>query len=255
MDRSWYRNLKKDDEMAFHLDIFDIQHKDFAESNTYPLILCDDSSYIYKFLRGFKIDVGKIYFEKELSVVDDKIFTFTDKYLIGYWQTEQYFYNIKDSIRQDFKFIGKWDHRNSGYKSDMESSNSVSIHVRRGDYLKQKRTFGGICTEEYYRNAINYIRSQTNDVKWFVFSNDLLWCRQFFSGLDKVIFVEGNTGESSYMDMILMQHCRHHIIANSSFSWWGAWLSQRTDGITVSPHKWLNSSATRDVWAKGWIKI
>jgi hypothetical protein len=112
----------------------------------------------------------------------------------------------------------------------------------------------GICSENYYKKAIQYITENVKNPKFFVFSNDIEWSKKLFNDLD-VCYITGNDGLDSYMDMILMTFCKHHIIANSTFSWWGAVLSRESEGITIAPEKWLNTSQTHDIWMDDWIKI
>jgi hypothetical protein len=111
--------------------------------------------------------------------------------------------------------------------------------VRRGDYLKPRvrAAFGDICTAEYYREAVAYIRQKTADPVFFIFSDDIQWVKDNLP-LPGAVYVTGNTGLTGFRDMQLMSCCKHHIIANSTFSWWGAWLNQTPGKIVVAPAKW-----------------
>lgn len=236
---------------AYRLDIFSLKYNSLI-NNKFVLIIL----YLERFLKHLRLNITlvKKFEEKEVSTYDDSVFNTDKSYIVGYWQTEKYFQDFANEIRADFTYNGKWSKKNLEYRKMMQTSNSVCIHIRRGDYLNLSTIYGGICTEEYYLNAINYIRSKEKNPVFYVFTNDMEWSKQFFENESNVIFVEGNNDENSYMDMILMTYCRHHIIANSSFSWWGAWLANE-GGITIAPKKWLNTKKTPDIWCKGWIKM
>ena len=137
--------------------------------------------------------------------------------------------------------------------SEIKNSESVSLHVRRGDYLNEPM-FNGICDVKYYDLAMQKIKHMVDSPVWFIFSNDISWCRKHFTQ-ENVIFVDNNSGENSYRDMQLMSLCKHHIIANSSFSWWGAWLGEQQDAITIAPRRWIKEGQSSDIICHNWITI
>lgn len=144
-----------------------------------------------------------------------------DSYYFGYWTSYKYFEDIMQDIRRDFTFIPVLDVANQKLSNMIQSCNSVSLHIRRGDYLLEKNTmYRGICTEGYYENAIKYVQANVDNPFFFVFSNDIEWCRKNVR-VDNVVFVDINHGVDSYKDMQLMSICKHNIIANSTFSLWG----------------------------------
>ncbi len=124
-----------------------------------------------------------------------------------------------------------------------------------GDYVNHP-IHGGICTMDYYQQAIDIMKSKIVNPKFFIFSNDIEWCHSHLKLADAV-YITGNKGENSYRDMQLMSMCKHNIIANSSFSWWGAWLNNNPDKIVIAPAKWFNDPKinTRDLIPDDWIKI
>ena len=132
----------------------------------------------------------------------------------------------------------------------MGESLSVSIHVRRGDYLGAFP----VLDESYFNPAMAYFAEKYSDVRFYVFSNDIDWCRHHLIA-DKITFVDWNTGKDSPFDMWLMTQCRHNIIANSSFSWWGAWLNQNKGKQVIAPKTWFYHAETPDVYCKDWIVI
>lgn len=250
-DNTYFKHENCPPHSVFHLDIFDVKYKSVRCNLVYSLKLLIEN-YLNRY--GIGIKIVNTYKEKAVSSYDSSVFNTSSSYIVGYWQTSKYFENISEVIKQAFTYNGPWTDTNSAYRDEMTSCESVCVHIRRGDYLKAADIYGGICTEDYYRKSIKFIKDKVENPRFFVFSNDLDWCKTFFENEDNTVFVEGNDVAHSYMDMILMTYCKHHIVANSSFSWWGAWLSKE-DGITVAPGKWLNTQETPDIWCEGWIKI
>lgn len=177
------------------------------------------------------------------------VFNFRRGLLDGYWQSEKYFLPIADVIRRDFAFPEASD-CNKALAKEMAETLSVSIHVRRGDYL------GGfpVMDETYFEPAMAYFVEKYEDVHFYAFSNDIAWCRDHLKA-DKMMYVDWNTGKDSPFDMWLMTQCKHNIIANSSFSWWGAWLNRNVGKEVVAPSTWFYHVETPDVYCKNWIVI
>lgn len=176
-------------------------------------------------------------------------------YLSGYWQCEKWFDSVKEEVRRRFSFKeNDLDGTNRKLLEQIGGANSVSIHVRRGDY-NHIPLYQNICTlEGYYKPAIDFIQRQELDVQFFVLSNDIPWCREHLK-LKNAVYVDHNSGLSSYRDMHLMSLCKHNIIANSTFSWWGAWLNDNPHKIVLTPPRFLNTGAEEDIIPEGWIRI
>lgn len=179
-----------------------------------------------------------------------------DCYYDGYWQNERYFKDIRPEILQAFtpKVIS---HQNLEFCEKMKLRKCVSIHIRRGDYVNHP-LYGGICDKAYYQRAITYIQRNTNCDFYIIFSNDIEWCEKNLSDLlvsKEVTYVNWNKGKNSYQDMYLMSRCNYNIIANSSFSWWGAWLNYHEDKIVICPTKWNNIKSSKFELPQRWIKI
>jgi hypothetical protein len=178
-------------------------------------------------------------------------------YLDGYWQAEDFLANNLSILHQDFSFKSKPNSLNTKLINEMQSINSVSIHVRRGDYLKLKDVYAE-CSKTYYQNSISFFQELYPDLKFYVFSNDIEWCRKelTFKNSD-CEFINHNAGKQSFEDIRLMTNCKHNIIANSSFSWWGAILNKFLDKSVLCPENWFtNSNRNKDVYIpKNWIKI
>jgi hypothetical protein len=178
------------------------------------------------------------------------IFKFKSGYIDGYWQTEKYFSDIKPTLLNDFKFPAFNDEKNAQLLETMSKYYTVSIHVRRGDYLNGFP----LMTPEYYEKAMAVFNREYKQVFYIVLSNDVEWSKnniQFENG----VYVDWNTGRESYKDMQLMTLCNSNIIANSSFSWWGAWLNPHPDKKVIAPSVWLNDIETPDIYCENWIII
>lgn len=191
--------------------------------------------------------------EKREFSYDPNVYSKGNNYLWGYWQNETYFLNIRENLLNDFNFPNLENKKNKNTLNTIINNASISVHVRRGDYLKD-HNLGEICTSEYYRLAIAYIKKKVENPKFFIFSDDISWCRNHLFKDEDVTFIDWNTGSNSYIDMYLMSNCKHNIIANSSFSWWGAWLNNNPSKIVISPSIWIkNSELTLSL--KEWIKL
>lgn len=188
--------------------------------------------------------------EKTSYAFDPDIFQVTHAYVDGYWQSEQYFTGIRHLLLKTFTFPAFSDERNIGLLKRINENYTVSIHVRRGDYLNGFP----LMTPEYYQQAMSIFNNKFQKVFYIVLSNDLEWAKDNIK-FDEGVYVDWNTGSDSYRDMQLMTHCNSNIIANSSFSWWGAWLNNHEDKIVVAPSVWLNGVETPDIYANNWIII
>lgn len=181
----------------------------------------------------------------------------SDKFYDGYWQSYQYFDSCRDVILKEFTFpkISMEDKLNFELNERLKNEeNSVGIHIRRGDYLKNWK-YRGLCGIDYYQKAIAYILEHIKSPKFFLFSDDIDWVKENISPLLKgydVTFVNWNHSINSYKDMQLMAMCKNLIIANSSFSWWAAYLNQNNP-IVVAPEKWINSFMDFRIQYKDWI--
>jgi hypothetical protein len=159
-----------------------------------------------------------------------------ESYIQGYWADERYFKEVEDIIRKEFTLKEKLDKRNQEILKQIRLSTSVSIHVRRGDYVTNKTNAFKFIGFDYYANSIKKIKSMVSDPVFFIFSDDIAWCKENLKQtLDKAYFVDWNNGRESYKDIVLMSACKHNIIANSTFSWWGGWLNQNKNKICIKP--------------------
>ena len=178
----------------------------------------------------------------ETDMYHPEIFSFENKYLEGHWACEKYYHDILPLLREKIRFPKSQNPENARAAERMERENSVSVHIRRGDYLDPENAgmFGGICTDEYYETAMNQVREQLPDVHFYMFSDDPAYLKKHFRGTEYTI-VDWNHGADSFYDCWLMSHCRANICANSTFSFWGARLNPRTDKLMIRPAKHKNS--------------
>ena len=177
-------------------------------------------------------------------------------YLQGYWQTEKYFAKVANQVRMDFTFRQPLNAIDMALANKLTKEKSVSVHIRRGDYIKERRRADyEVCTAEYYRRAVAYIQAHVDSPVFYVFSDDPTWGQEQNIFPKDTIFVSGHEGADAYIDMQLMSLCCHHVIANSSFSWWGAWLGQHENTITLAPSTWFRYRERPDIIPDNWIKI
>ncbi len=177
-------------------------------------------------------------------------------YYEGSWQNEKYFKECSDEIRKAFTFKQQLGDKNEELLNAINATESVSIHVRRGDYLSDP-TYQGICDLPYYKNAIQYIKEHIKAPHFYIFSNDAKWCEEFIAPLcEDYTIIDWNGGIKSWADMQLMSLCNHNIVAHSSFSWWAAWLNNHDNKIVVSPKGWFNrADVTDSPQLEDWILI
>lgn len=169
-------------------------------------------------------------------------------YLSGYWQSEKYFQNITNFIREIYQPSIDLDKRNSDILNKMNKSNSISIHVRRGDYVKTPKyaSFFGAQDIEYYKKSMHFLENKFKSIKYFIFSDNPEWCETQFKNVPNKTILTHNQGDQSYLDMWLMSRCKHHIIANSTFSWWGAWLGENPGKTVIAPKRWFKDPYVKD---------
>lgn len=172
-------------------------------------------------------------------------------YLNGYWQSERYFKNCSTELRTLLRFKPGYVLCEAELERRIINTNSVSVHVRRGDYvsLSAANSFHGVCGPDYYRKAMALFPADTT---FYVFSDDLEWCRENLHSGYCMEFIET---PNAYTDFYLMSQCRHHIIANSSFSWWAAWLHNDDKKQVIAPRRWFASAATPDIYPDNWVRL
>lgn len=185
---------------------------------------------------------GAEYDEQEEFAFDTGIYEdASPRHFWGYWQHHQYVQLVEDKLRKAFVFKEPLDKRNEDCVQTLAAHETVAVHVRRGDYLNHP-SLGGICDLSYYQQGLQILEEKLDNPLYVFFSNDMTWCKDNLN-VKNAVYVDWNKGEQSYRDMQLMGCCNHYIIANSSFSWWGAWLNPNPNKLVVSPKKWVNDEA------------
>ncbi len=179
---------------------------------------------------------SELHFSKQ-EILSGEYLNIKHGHLWGYWQYPLHFEDIMDTLKQDFTFKLPLDSKNADVATKIQNTNSVSIHVRRGDYIACSDHFY-ILGKDYYQKAVEQVLKAQQDVEFFVFSDDIPWCKENL-GLHNANYIDGNYGDKNYIDMQLMSLCKHNIIANSTFSLWGALLNDNPEKVVVSPKNFL----------------
>jgi len=242
----------------YMLHIFNIQ-ENFSSINEINGL--KNNSFIRKVFRKINpFFQNNSYIKEKYFHFDPSILNIGDNsYLEGYWVSEKYFKDIENVIRKEFTFKNKPDVVNKKTINRIRNCESISIHIRRGDYVSDPKTnqFHGVCDLNYYHQAIKYMTSKITNPYFFFFSDDPKWCKANLRLEYPTIYISHNLGKKDYEDMRLMSECQHNIIANSSFSWWGAWLNQNKNKIVIAPKKWFRDESidTNDIIPESWSKI
>ena len=210
-------------------------------------------TYILSFL-GFNIVNEPINYEFSHRYLESGKSAFN--YYWGGWHSEKYFANVRQAILKAYTFNNIDNENVKSYKNMIFSfHNSISVHVRRGDYLNVENSgLDNVCDINYYEKAITFFNMKYDNCEFFVFSDDITWCKHNI--IDKnVIYVDFKSKIGSWNDMYLMSICKHHINANSTFSWWAAWLTPYDDSLVIRPHQFINGMDTVDFYPENWIDI
>lgn len=205
-------------------------------------------------LMGYK----KSYIREE-HLTFSNLINLRNAYLEGYWQSETFFKSVEELIKEDFTFVNELNDNNKELAEKIKNTNSISIHIRRGDYISNPKVYeayGKVCSIDYFKKAISYILEKVDNPNFFVFSNDIDWVKSNLEFKDPVTYVDWNGGDQSYIDMQLISLCKHNIISNSSFSWWGAWLNRNENKLVLTPNRWKDiKDFNNDRIPASWIQI
>lgn len=241
----------------YDLDVFNIQ-ENFASPSEINKLAPKNKNFIDKVKQKLKLiniiqEPHFHLYEKLLSAPDNS-------YLEGYWQSEKYFKDIEHIIRKDFIFKSDLDSESKKMAEKITSSNSICINIRRGDFAKDPITnkFHGVCDLDYFLKSIDHIAERTNNPHFFIFSDDIEWCEKNLKiSYPNTIVPHIYAGKKFENYLKLMSICKHFIIPNSTFAWWGAWLNRNPEKIVVAPRKWFNDPSinTDDLIPEIWIRI
>jgi hypothetical protein len=243
----------------YELGVFDIAAETAGPNELFPFKWFERSGSRAVVMRALANLRAVHYLVDPMDRLDDRIFRVQGNvYLHGYWQSEHYFRPIQQIIRKEFEFRSTLTGINYELKKKISNCNSVSIHVRRGDYLTNPaaQAYYEPTTAYHYQRAVDRIREQDPYPELFVFSDDMDWARTNLRFDLPTTYIAHNQGDRSFIDMQLMAACRHNIMANSSFSWWGAWLNDNPEKIVITPANWFRDRITPPhLLPDRWIRI
>ena len=243
-------NLLKNDPISIDLDHLSIDKKHWQGK-------------IKNYLIGLKRHDWHLIREKNLEYDDSIEVKTKHAYLDGYWQSENYFKDVRDEIIQDIQLKAPLQNENAKISKKMSEVTSVSLHIRRTHGIEMAgkihhKIHGGLDLD-YYQRAIEMIASKHPNLELFVFSDDIKWAKENFKSNFPTEFMSQNDDAHNYLDLILMSHCKHQIIANSTFSWWGAWLNQNPEKVVIAPNMWFvdqeMNAQTKDLIPTEWLRI
>lgn len=231
----------------YELELFNIEKK-YAQKNDIPRYQLLHSrnkhlNYIFSKSQNIARKINKKHFIEKDMAFNSNFLDIKSWYIEWYFQTEKYFKDFEAQIRGDFSFILPLSEKSEQIKEQIKNFNSVSIHIRRWDYLSGNNLqYHGVCWIDYYKKAITYLEERFTDLSFFFFSDDIEWVKENLP-LEKAHYIDWNIWDSSWQDMQLMSLCKHNIIANSSFSWRGAWLNKNSWKIVIAPQKRFASNS------------
>lgn len=215
---------------------------------------------INPFRRVIKVNEPHFHYSQELiNDLDVKLKDGKNIQLNGYWQTPQYFTDVENVLRLDFQFKDKVEYAQDNLISEMytliKNTNAVMINVRRADYLNTN--FHGVMGNDFIMNGVEYLKSRVENPHFFIFSDDIEWCKENIK-LDNMTIVDHNyKGHKFGYYLQLMSICKHFIIPNSTFAWWAAWLNNSPEKIVIAPKHWFTDSNinTNDIMPSDWIRL
>lgn len=254
LDMSYF---KKRYARPYQLDVFKVEPK--IVEDAWTIFKLDIIWTFRAFLHWEKTFEYLLFSEKQFNFDSGIQKIRPNTYILGFFQSEKYFKSVEKYIREDFEFADLPDEANLKMIRKINSTPSISLHIRRGDYVQKQRYQDAYatCSLDYYKRAVEHIAQKVPNPTLFIFSDDIEWVKKNLKLPYESVYVSHNTGKKSFEDMRLMSLCSHNVIANSSFSWWGAWLNKNENKIVVAPEKWFNDKKIiqTDVIPQGWIKI
>lgn len=244
IDLSWFSEENQKKQYAprkLELDLFEHLPYEACTKKEKEAFTGKENSIVAKIVKYLAPGKSK-YFHENGRMYLPEVFQLQDAYLDGYWACESYYHDMLPALREEIIFPESSNKKNLECMEQMERENSVSIHIRRGDYLNPENAalFGNICTEAYYENAINTICGKIANPHFYIFSDDTNYAKEKYSTPEFTI-VDWNKGKESFFDIALMNHCKHNICANSTFSFWGVRLNPNPEKIAIRPLKHRNN--------------
>ena len=251
--------FKAYDLRAYELNLFDIS-LEIAKIEEANRLKYKEENLLQKIVRKVRrkgLLLSDSYYREPHFNFDEKVFDLENVYCDGYWQSEKYFKEYRYELLKEFTLKKDLSKQSQVYKNEIVKTESVSLHIRRGDYVTNEHTNSvhGTCSLAYYREAILLMKSKLSNPSFYIFSDDLQWARKNFNFIENITIIELDKEIPDHEEMMLMSLCKHNIIANSSFSWWGAWLNQNPNKMVIAPFKWFNDTSkdTSDLIPEIWI--
>lgn len=230
---------------GYKLTHLNIENQDVYQYQGIRLISLINNRCINKLLRSFniqKIPIGmnKIYLLETKPNIVKMFFTVNseDIYLDGYWQSEEYFKQFRNSFLHQFKPVYEMNYQTKKIMTQIQNTNSVAVHVRRGDMLKLKNDFNPghyVLDNKYYDEAMTYVEQRVDNPVYYWFSDDINWVKEQYGKNENFQYVSLQTSNADIDELMLMRSCKHIIAANSTFSWWAAWLNENKNAIKIIP--------------------
>jgi hypothetical protein len=248
LDLSWFN--RRDVHNGFELqNVFNIFEKVHFLKNSISSGKFSIKKFLNKFYTKYEIfDEPHFHYSSKILNISNQCF------LRGYWQSESYFNEYIKDIKNIYKFNLILKDENLKLINDITNSKSVSLHIRRGDFLLKKNKNHLVDLNKYYSISINRVSKNLDNPKFFIFSDDPNWVYKNFPIKSNYKIINCNKGTNSFLDMYLMSQCKTNIIANSSFSWWGAWLNNNENKIIFAPKNWFNDKSinTNSLYPNTW---
>lgn len=243
----------------FELSVFNFAPSLASTAEIAPFKKIADNRYRRALYRRFPSLFSKAYISENSALFQPAFFNFpANTYLDGFWQSEKYFKGIKEILYHDLTFKTPPEGLNLDLYKKIKTTNAVSLHVRRGDYVTHQNAsaYHGTCSPDYYRKGVELIKQKHNDIELFIFSDEPDWCRQHLIFDLPCTYISHNKGKQSFEDLRLMSLCKHNIIANSSFSWWGSWLNHNPVKMVIAPKYWYaNPNQKTDIHPENCITL
>lgn len=254
-DISWFRNINSNEtQRKLEIDQFDVKINQATDEE------------IIKSMRGIFIGSITKFIDRIIGRLDRNHFYRFYKYLLkkkkfvyldGYFQNFNYFNSIRDVLLSDFTLKNGFSEEAKKIKGDIESADqSVAVHIRRGDFVTTCKNWNGLCDINYYKSALAEVQKKYVKIKVYIYSDDIKWAQENIKFDSQMVFVS-RPSLSSVEELMLMSLCKHQIIANSTFSWWAAWLNQNSQKIVIAPVRWLlaDDIDTTGLLPASWVKI
>lgn len=253
---------------SFKLDITDYGSDNFRKFglnnfNIISVVASDEEvskikypyGFLSKIIRFFVFRILKIY---NIGYVPSVLRKHKNIYLDGYWQSYIYYEDIIDILRQDFLLKVPLSEEKQKLEETIKKCTSVSLHIRRGDYVSDKKAnkIFNVCNLDYFKSAAEYIGTKVSNPVFYIFSDDAEWVKSNFK-ISFPTFYVSDYGLKDFEELWFMTCCKHNIIANSSFSWWGAWLNKNAEKIVICPKKWVNNNTVNmnNLVPDSWVRM